>query len=97
MFTGPYTWHTGFSIDANDEYLLIWGDIVHYPHIQSAQPDVSILFDSDPAQAKKTKKCIMRKAANEKLIIAGMHMSQSGLPAFLERVVDTAFSKAKNE
>lgn len=29
--------HTGFRIDADDKFLLIWGDIVHYPHIQSAK------------------------------------------------------------
>ncbi len=75
--------HTGFRIDADDQCLLIWGDIVHYPHIQSAQPDVSILFDNDPAQAEKTRKNILQKAANEKMIIAGMHLSQSGFASVL--------------
>ncbi|MCU7786308.1 MBL fold metallo-hydrolase, partial [Lelliottia amnigena] len=62
----------------DDKCLLIWGDIVHYPHIQSAQPAVSILFDTDPAQAEETRKKIMEKAVSEKLIIAGMHLSQAG-------------------
>lgn len=75
--------HTGFRIDADDRCLLIWGDTVHYPHIQSAQPGVSILFDSDPAQAEKTRKYIMEKAANEKLIIAGMHLSQAGFASVI--------------
>ncbi|MGR4049765.1 MBL fold metallo-hydrolase [Kosakonia cowanii] len=70
--------HTGFRIDSENECLLIWGDIVHYPHIQSAQPAVSILFDVDPAQAVETRKRAMEQAASEKVLIAGMHLSQTG-------------------
>jgi len=70
--------HTGFRIDAEDKCLLIWGDIVHYPHIQAAQPAVSVLFDIDPDQAEKTRRQIMEKAVIEKWIIAGMHLSQAG-------------------
>lgn len=75
--------HTGFRIDSDDQCLLIWGDIVHYPHIQSAQPAVSILFDIDPAQAEETRKSIMEKAVSEKLLIAGMHLSQAGFASVL--------------
>lgn len=75
--------HTGFRIDSDDKCLLIWGDIVHYPHIQSAQPAVSILFDTDPAQAEETRKKIMKKAASEKLLIAGMHLGQEGFASVL--------------
>ena len=75
--------HTGFRIDADDNCLLIWGDVVHYPHIQSAQPAVSILFDTDPALAEETRKKIMEKAVSEKLIIAGMHLSQVGFASVL--------------
>ncbi|GGD18382.1 MBL fold metallo-hydrolase [Franconibacter daqui] len=75
--------HTGFRIDSDDQCLLIWGDIVHYPHIQSAQPAVSILFDTDPAQAEETRKSMMEKAVSEKLLIAGMHLSQAGFASVL--------------
>lgn len=70
--------HTGFRIDTDDKCLLIWGDIVHYPYIQSAQPAVSILFDTDPIQAEQTRKMILEKAVSEKLLIAGMHLGQAG-------------------
>ncbi|MGK3226619.1 MBL fold metallo-hydrolase [Enterobacter soli] len=70
--------HTGFQINTDDQCLLIWGDIVHYPHIQSAHPDVSILFDTDPAQAEQTRKNIMEHAASKKMLIAGMHLGQAG-------------------
>ena len=78
LLAGHTPGHTGFRIDSDDKCLLIWGDIVHYPHVQSALPAVSILFDTDPTQAEKTRKQIMEKVSREKIIIAGMHLSQSG-------------------
>ena len=43
--------HSGFRIDAAAQSLLIWGDIVHFPHIQTARPAAAVAFDCDPAQA----------------------------------------------
>ncbi|WP_410216182.1 MBL fold metallo-hydrolase [Klebsiella quasipneumoniae] len=75
--------HTGFRINADDKCLLIWGDIVHYPHILSAQPAVSILFDTDPALAEETRKIMMEKAVSEKLNVAGMHLDQAGFTSVI--------------
>lgn len=75
--------HTGFRIDADDKCLLIWGDIVHYPQIQSAHPNVSILFDTDPAQAEETRKKIMEEAVSKKMLIAGMHLGEAGFGSIL--------------
>lgn len=70
--------HTGFRIDSGDQCLLIWGDLVHFPHIQSAHPAVSIMFDCDPAQAEETRKKLLKQAVREKLLIAGMHLDRTG-------------------
>lgn len=70
--------HTGFRIDTPQASLLIWGDIVHFPYIQTAHPDVSIAFDIDPEQAKSSRKRILAQAAQEKLLVAGMHFGGSG-------------------
>ena len=37
--------HSGFRIDAAAQSLLIWGDIVHFPHIQTARPAAAVAFD----------------------------------------------------
>ncbi|WP_085117507.1 MBL fold metallo-hydrolase [Serratia proteamaculans] len=76
--------HTGFRIISGDECLLIWGDIVHYPHIQSAHPDVSIAFDCEPLQAKETRKKILEHAVRGKLLIAGMHLDRAGFANVLK-------------
>lgn len=70
--------HSGFRIDAGDKPLLIWGDIVHFPHIQSALPAVAIAFDADPVEAAETRRCILAQAAREQWLIAGMHLAGAG-------------------
>jgi len=71
--------HTGFRIAGPDGGLLIWGDIVHLPDIQSRRPDVTLVFDTDPAQAIATRRRVFEMAARERLLVAGMHMH---FPAF---------------
>lgn len=75
--------HSGYRIDSGEQSLLIWGDIVHFPHIQSAQPGVSIAFDCDPVQAENTRKTIMAQAARENLLVAGMHFGEPGFAHIL--------------
>ena len=70
--------HTGFRIDSDEERLLIWGDIVHYPHIQLAHPAASIVFDSNPAQAEATRTALLDQVARENTLVAGMHLDQTG-------------------
>ncbi|EOZ4638270.1 MBL fold metallo-hydrolase [Enterobacter cloacae] len=75
--------HTGFLIHSHDKDLLIWGDIVHYPHIQSALPEVCIVFDADPAQAEATRKEVLERAVRENLLVAGMHIGPQGFARVL--------------
>nr|VXZ83991.1 ribonuclease Z [Klebsiella pneumoniae] len=82
----PYAGHTGYRLEAGDTSLLIWGDIVHFPSIQSARPEASVAFDVDPEQARRTVEILLRRAASERWLIAGMHL---GLPGFA-RVENTA-------
>ena len=70
--------HSGFRIDAAAQSLLIWGDIVHFPHIQTARPAAAVAFDCDPAQARATREAILAQAVSENLLIAGMHLGGSG-------------------
>ncbi|ELK0740061.1 MBL fold metallo-hydrolase [Klebsiella oxytoca] len=70
--------HCGFRIDSAAQSLLIWGDIVHFPHVQTARPAAAIAFDSDPAQARATRESLLARAASENLLVAGMHLGGSG-------------------
>jgi len=39
--------HTTFLISSGNEQLLIWGDTVHVPEVQTARPEVCMEFDTD--------------------------------------------------
>ena len=70
--------HTSFLLSSAGAKLLIWGDVVHLQAVQASHPDVSLVFDSDPAQAMQTRRALFDRAANEDLLVNGMHMSFPG-------------------
>ncbi|WEV50205.1 MBL fold metallo-hydrolase (plasmid) [Acinetobacter sp. ESL0695] len=70
--------HTGFKIGKGESSLLIWADIVHFPHIQLPDPTISIVFDYDKEQAKVTRQNLLEKVVKERQLIAGMHTKKSG-------------------
>ncbi|AJF00480.1 MBL fold metallo-hydrolase [Pandoraea apista] len=70
--------HTGYLIESRDRSLLIWGDVVHFPHIQIERPDVSIAFDQDPTLAATTRSRLLDRVSSEGLLIAGMHLGELG-------------------
>lgn len=70
--------HTGYVVGDEKSSLLIWGDIVHFPHLQMAHPEVTIAFDSDPSEASKVRSARFDRVATDQLSISGMHFN---LPA----------------
>jgi glyoxylase-like metal-dependent hydrolase (beta-lactamase superfamily II) len=72
--------HTGYLIASKGEQLLIWGDIVHMPDIQTRRPDVFMEPDVDPEATVATRKRIFDQVATDRLLAAGMHMH---FPGFL--------------
>ncbi len=70
--------HTGFAIGDRRTDLLIWGDISHAPELQLPRPEIGVVFDVDPAQAAATRRDIIARAADEDLLVAGMHIPFPG-------------------
>ena len=71
--------HTGFLLQSGGERALIWGDIVHFPDIQSARPEVTVGFDVDPVTAIDTRRRVLAQAADTGMRVAGMHMHAPGI------------------
>jgi glyoxylase-like metal-dependent hydrolase (beta-lactamase superfamily II) len=71
--------HTAYAVESAAQKLLIWGDLVHAHAVQFAQPGVSIEFDVDQKQAIATRRSIMRTAAFNKFLVAGMHLPFPGI------------------
>lgn len=71
--------HTGYRLASGGEQLLIWGDVLHVPDVQSRRPDVFMRFDADPDTAVATRRRVLDMAAADRLAVAGMHLH---FPAF---------------
>lgn len=70
--------HTGYRIEGEKNSLLIWGDTVHFPHIQLARPDVAIAFDHDPHLAAETRSRVLNAVSSDKILVGGMHFGEQG-------------------
>jgi glyoxylase-like metal-dependent hydrolase (beta-lactamase superfamily II) len=75
---GHTSGHTGYRLESGSQNLLVWGDIVHFPQIQIPRPDVSIAFDQDASLAADTRSKLLDLVASDRLLIAGMHLSDLG-------------------
>lgn len=70
--------HTGYLVSSGGQNLLIWGDIVHVPEVQTARPEVCMAFDTDKAQAEATRRKIFDMVATDRLMVTGMHLHFPG-------------------
>ena len=70
--------HTGYRIEGSKSSLLIWGDIVHFPHIQLLKPEVAISFDYDPQLAAETRTHLLERVSLDKILVGGMHFGEQG-------------------
>lgn len=71
--------HSAYLLASGDQRLLIWGDLVHNHAVQFTRPEVAIEFDTDKDQAIAARKKLFAKAAEERLLVAGMHLPFPGL------------------
>lgn len=75
--------HCGYQIETGNTSLIIWGDMVHFPFIQIAHPNVSIAFDQDPILSAQIRNKLLDIVSTEKLLVAGMHLNDLGF-AYIE-------------
>lgn len=70
--------HTAFLIESGADRLLIWGDTIHIPEVQFARPEVTMVPDNDPQAAAVTRRKLLDMAAQERMLVTGMHMHFPG-------------------
>ena len=70
--------HTGFMISDGGEQVLIWGDVVHSAFLQFAMPSWHYSADVDKDAAAATRLAMFKRAAADKLMVAGMHLPFPG-------------------
>ncbi|MGD0665402.1 MAG: MBL fold metallo-hydrolase [Rhabdochlamydiaceae bacterium] len=79
--------HTAFLAK---KQILFWGDIIHIAGLQFAHPDWYIVDDINGPQAAASRKRILSQVVDQNLIVAGAHLTHSGLGSVLR--VGDAFS-----
>ena len=71
--------HTGYLVTSGNAALLIWGDVLHVQDVQLRRPEVGMVFDTDPEEAVRSRLRALDMAAQDRLMVAGMHLH---FPAF---------------
>ncbi|MGW6282331.1 MBL fold metallo-hydrolase [Kribbella sp. NPDC055071] len=71
--------HTIYDVTSGGEHLLVWGDTVHVPSLQFAQPQVSWEFDRDQAEARDARAALLTQLAQPHHYVAGAHLDSPGV------------------
>jgi glyoxylase-like metal-dependent hydrolase (beta-lactamase superfamily II) len=66
--------HTAYLVASGKDQLMIWGDTVHVPEVQTAIPEAGMAFDTDLAAAAAARKRMFDRVASDGVLIAGMHV-----------------------
>jgi len=71
--------HTAFLVASGSDQLMIWGDTVHVPEVQTMYPEAGMAFDTDLAAAAAARKHMFDRVSADGVLVAGMHLH---VPAF---------------
>jgi glyoxylase-like metal-dependent hydrolase (beta-lactamase superfamily II) len=71
--------HTAYIVASGKDQLMIWGDTVHVPEVQTAFPAAGMAFDVDLAMAAASRRRMFDRVSADGVLIAGMHLH---FPAF---------------
>jgi len=77
--------HTTFLIGSGRDQLLIWGDTVHVPEVQTLRPEVCMEFDTDADAAAASRRKVFDMAAADRLAVTGMHLHFPGFAHLVRR------------
>lgn len=71
--------HTFYVLESQGEKLVFWGDLLHVADVQLPRPDVTIVFDVDPAMAVRTRQQAIAEAVKGRYWVAADHVSFPGI------------------
>ncbi|MFJ1551891.1 MBL fold metallo-hydrolase [Streptomyces sp. NPDC088246] len=71
--------HTVYEVSSSAGRLLVWGDTVHVPSLQFAQPDVSWELDGAQPQARKARTALLEQLTRPRYFVAGAHLDSPGV------------------
>lgn len=81
--------HVGYALKTEEDDFLFFGDVVHVPALQFADPTVSWGYDDNQPTARTTRSTVLRKAASQGTWIGGAHLGRPGIGRVVAR--DTSY------
>ncbi|MGU3492678.1 MBL fold metallo-hydrolase [Xanthobacteraceae bacterium A53D] len=70
--------HTSFMLESGGERLFIQSDLTNTPFLFVRHPGWHAMFDMDPVQAEASRRKMLDRAADERLLVAGFHFPFPG-------------------
>jgi glyoxylase-like metal-dependent hydrolase (beta-lactamase superfamily II) len=71
--------HSAVWFTSGETRICMWGDMVHSPALQLPEPEITVCFDIDEAQARETRRKHFARAAEERFLIGGAHLAFPGI------------------
>lgn len=71
--------HSSIVAESGGETFVAWGDITHGDVLQFDEPQVTIDFDEDPAQAANSRRAAFAEAVEQRYWVAGAHIAFPGI------------------
>src|SRR6202158_1289158 len=78
-FLGHTPGHTGYEFSSKGQKILFWGDIMHAQNVQLKHPEVSVVFDINPAAAAATRRKLLPTLVGGNVLIASPHLASPGV------------------
>jgi glyoxylase-like metal-dependent hydrolase (beta-lactamase superfamily II) len=71
--------HTAWIARGDGRQAMVIGDVVHLGAVQLPRPDTAMIYDVDSKRAAETRRRVLAKAADERILVAGAHLPAPGL------------------
>jgi len=71
--------HTIFQLESGRDKFLVIADLLHVALVQFPMPSISATYDIDQALAARTRQEVLAYAAQNKIVIGGMHIVYPGM------------------
>jgi glyoxylase-like metal-dependent hydrolase (beta-lactamase superfamily II) len=79
--------HTVYDVTSSAGRLLVWGDTVHVPSLQFAEPYVTWEFDRDQSRARAARESLLERLTGPGSFVAGAHLDSPGV-GYVTRIGD---------
>lgn len=87
--------HTVYRVQSGGDEIMIISDLIHFPEVQLARPEIAVTYDTDPVRAVESRKRVFDIAAADKLPVAAMHIPFPGIGVLDKQGDGYTFDPAK--